>query len=233
MHRRRPLRALLVATSQACASAVGVLPFGAWWLGIWLALFPAAASATEFCVTCDGPAAHYNCVLPGGTAAPSDSRLKLWCMTELAKAGKHASCSVDRQQKTPCNGEVKSVALPQGFDLGPTPSSTDATAASPTTTGPVGPAQPQPPAAPAQNSQGAAGTIPAQTIISKTQSPAPPSGGPAQAATGAASKAQPTDDGAAPETTDANGSTLKKAGKAVGDAAQKTWTCLTSLFGDC
>lgn len=197
----------------ACAAALG---------GNMLAPFEALAA--EFCVTCDAPSAHYNCVLPGPAADPSDTRLKLWCITELAKAGNHASCAVDRQQQTPCNGAVKNIALPEGFELGPAPS--PAATTTPAT----------PPLAPAPNA-GATNGPPAQTVIPKPQVPAPPAGGGPAQDPNAHKQATRGKDAAAPDTAgeaaETATSTLDKAGKAVGDAAQKTWTCITSLFGDC
>lgn len=184
----------------------------------WVAIASGPASAAEFCVTCETPSAHYNCVLPGPAADPSDTRLKLWCITELAKAGGHASCSVDRQQQAKCEGAVKAIALPNGYELGPAPAEA---------------AREQTPPAATAAPPAEVGHSTAQTVIPKTQTqPSPqkqPENDPA-----ITKKASPESDNTASETAaQAAGSTLNKAGKAVGDAAQKTWTCITSLFGDC
>lgn len=187
----------------------------------WAATASGTATAAEFCVTCETPSAHYNCVLPGPPADPSDTRLKLWCITELAKAGGHASCSVDRQQQAKCDGAVKTIALPDGYELGPTP----ADAARDQTT-PAG----------ASNPPAEAGRSAAQTVIPKTQTqPSPPKQPENNPATtrDAPTESEKTASETAAEAAQAAGSTLNKAGKAVGDAAQKTWTCITSLFGDC
>lgn len=218
MHRRLLIGGLHKARARSIAAAFGACAL----------LSSGDAPAAEFCVSCETPSAHYSCVLPGPAADDSDTRLKLWCMTELAKAGGHASCSVDRQQKTPCNGTVKTIALPPGYELGPAPAAPETTAG--------GQQPPQPATAPVAKPSG--GPISGEIVIPK--SPAPPSASPAQdAATktppgdGEGKSAAETATDAATGAAEAAGSALDKAGKAVGTAAQKTWTCITSLFGDC
>lgn len=189
----------------------------------WVAIASEPVSAGEFCVTCEAPSAHYNCVLPGPAADPSDTRLKLWCITELAKAGGHASCSVDRQQQAKCDGTVKTIALPDGYELGPAPTPAD-----------VARDQDTPPAA-AATPPAEVGHSAAQTVIPKTQNPPAPQRQPDDPSITKKTPAESVNTAteSAAEAAQAAGSTLNKAGKAVGDAAQKTWTCITSLFGDC
>ena len=232
MHRRPDRSGLQSAKGRSIAAAIGVS-----------ALFHCGgATAAEFCVSCEEPSAHYKCVLPGPAADPSDTRLKLWCMTELAKAGHHASCAIDRQQQAACDGTLKTIALPPGYELGPAPTAPE------TTAGGQNPLPPQ--AAPDQHpskaaAKPAAGAVSGEIIIPKSQTPVPPSGSAAQDAA-AAPKTVPPDSGetatenkadaatdAAKGAAEAAGTALNKAGKAVGNAAQKTWTCLSSLFSNC
>ncbi len=79
------------------------------------------AAAQEFCVTCSGPEASYRCVIGGdGTAAGRSARGQFLCITELAKAGGHASCSATRGQENPCPGETRTVMFSLG-DPGASP----------------------------------------------------------------------------------------------------------------
>lgn len=72
------------------------------------------AVAQEYCVTCTGPDATYRCMIGGdGAPAAKSSRGQLLCITELARAGGHASCGVTRNTEAPCAGELKTVMFPQ------------------------------------------------------------------------------------------------------------------------
>ena len=82
-------------------------------------LAASATAAAEFCVTCEAPNASYTCSFIGPTAAQDDARLKLYCITELAKTGQHASCAVDRSKRAPCEGAVKTLAMPDGLQIPP------------------------------------------------------------------------------------------------------------------
>jgi hypothetical protein len=189
------------------------------------------ASAAEYCVSCLGPDAHYVCAFDGVEAADNDPRLKLLCITELARTGAHASCSVDRTQKMPCAGERKVLATPDGMgdhaapaaaapeaargEPGPAPGPADAVTAKPTA---------QPPAA---------NPPVAETTIEK--SPAPPKT--VQEAVDQGAKAaeeglKKTGESAADAAKSA-GSAFEKAGSAIGSAAKKTWECLSTFFGSC
>lgn len=224
MHQQPPVITARPPLQPAIAAALGALTV----------LASDAVVAAEFCVSCETPAAHYKCVLPGPAADPADTRLKLWCMTELAKAGNHASCSIDRQQQASCDGTIKSIALPPGYTLGPAPT-TPETAGGNQPSGPQANApQQQPTAATAPTppaGKPAAGVVSGEIIIPKSQrdsasaakKPAP------ENSEDAADTASDAAKGAA----ESAGTALNKAGKAVGNAAQKTWTCITSFFGDC
>ena len=179
------------------------------------------ASATEFCVSCDGPDAHYACTYDGITADPGDSRLQLFCITELAKSGKHASCSVDRAQKSPCAGEPRKLATPGGYDLG-----TATVAEPPADT--VEPAAKTAPTPAAPKTQAAT-----ETKVPKTEAPPKTVEEMVEKSAESASKAITQSNEKVGEAASATGSAFKAAGQAVGNAAKKTWTCITSLFGNC
>ncbi len=206
---------------------------------IYLVAISTTAQAADFCVTCAGPEAHYACAFDGVAAGAEDPRLKLLCITELAKAGGHATCSVDRKQLTPCPGETKKLAMPDGMDLDTEAGATPAQAADPTgATKAVTPAT------------DAKATKP-ETVVPKTAGPsvapatplspaaakpeAPPKTVEEMVEKGSASTEKALQDGgeAVEGAAKSTGNFLQKAGKAVGDAAKKSWNCITSLFGNC
>lgn len=118
-----------------------------------------AASAQEYCVICTGPDAKYRCSIGGEPSiAAGASRGQLLCITELARAGGHASCSVARNNAEPCDGEPRTVMFP---------ASTDPAA-------PVVEVQPDLPAAQAPPPAGAAAPIPPAEAPPQQQQPPPP-----------------------------------------------------------
>ncbi len=180
---------------------------------IWTLVAAAAiqtGQAAEFCVTCTGPEANYVCSLDGQA---TNSGLKLYCMSELAKAGGHASCSVARTQKTRCEGETKRLPMPAGYEIGPETTPADAQSGAETAVAPSSPATPA----------GGETTLPKSSHSDADAPQRQSSPGVGSEDNGVASGAEGTTDQSA----------VQKAGKAIGKAAQKTWTCLTSLFGDC
>ena len=181
---------------------------------VFLPLGGTLASGTEYCVSCETPDAHYACTFDGISGDPGDTRLKLFCITEMAKAGKHASCSVDRAQKSPCPGDIKKLAMPDGYDL------------SPPAAMPAGTAKPEAPPGTGVPSPKTTGN---ETEVPKTNAPPKTVQEMVEKGSAATSKALEP----ATEIAKSSGSAIGKAGKAVGDAAKKTWTCITSLFGDC
>jgi hypothetical protein len=209
---------ILIASSTAAVAALGLSHLG--------------ATAAEFCVSCDGPAAQYACSIDGAAAESGDPRLKLYCMTELAKTGGHASCSIDRAQPKPCGGIAKVLSAPEGLEL-----------AKPQTPAPVEVVAPEAGAAPPDSDAAAkavAATPPAasrpnaqETTVAKT--PAPPKTVKEMVDKSSEQTAESLEKTgeAASSAAKSAGSALEKAGQAVGDAAKKTWTCVTSLFGDC
>jgi hypothetical protein len=201
---------------------------------------PAQAAGAEFCVSCLSPDAHYVCAFDGVEMGSQDPRLKLLCITELAGKGGHASCSVDRAQKTPCQGQRMVLSTPDG--LGPivpvTPEVTDAPAASPQSPAAAGEAAGAPQMGDTGPARDAAAANPAP-------SNSPPSGGEPVAETtapkspAAAKETNPIEEiaegaseGAAKAAKSA-GSAMEKAGNAVGHAAKKTWECISTFFGSC
>ena len=168
-------------------------------------LSPLVAEAQEYCVTCKGPDASYRCVI-GGDATPTarSSRGQFLCITELAKAGGHSSCSAARGQATPCPGQTRTVMFTLG-DPGASPLE------QPTITGATPPGQ----LAPVE-------TMPAPAL-------APPAPAPVQT-TAPAEEKKPT---AVEDLANKTGKAVTDTGEAVGGAMKKTWDCVASLFGKC
>lgn len=63
-------------------------------------------AAEEFCVSCRGPAASYRCIAAGTRQSQS---LKLACITEIAQAGNHESCSIKAGGAPDCSGPIRYV----------------------------------------------------------------------------------------------------------------------------
>jgi hypothetical protein len=171
-----------------------------------------SAGAEEYCVTCTEPDAKYRCVV---TEQPGihDEHAPLRCISELAQSGGHASCSVGAATSGPCPSNLRTVTLPS---LPPPP---------PVTEAPVPPAPapimvPVPAASPAPESPAAA---------SGGAHPAQPAEGPPKTVEELAKKSGDGLKQAGESVTD----TAQSAGNAVGNAAKKTWDCLSSFFGNC
>jgi hypothetical protein len=172
--------------------------------------------AQEFCVTCSGPSAAYRCLIGGdtGNAAARSSRGQFLCITELAKAGGHASCSATRGQSTPCPGETRTVMFSLA-DPATTPLATTSPpplVPVPSSTTPLAPGQDLPPVALPPPAQPAQPTPPVETGT------APPATEKPNAVEDLANK---------------TGKAVSDTGKAVGNAVKKSWDCVASLFGDC
>lgn len=223
------MRARTPVITAVLAGAAGLLTCGA-----------GGISAAEFCVTCEGPEAHYACTFDGTSAGPGDAGLKLYCITELAKSGKHASCSVDRTEATPCAGDVKVLAMPEGLSPPPqtanspesnTPAADTATSSPPSAkTGPENAnALPEAPPKTVQEMV-EKGTASAGKTLEKGGDTIVET---AKSTGGAIDKAGKTVGETVVETAKSTGGVIDKAGKAVSDGAKKTWTCITSFFGDC
>jgi hypothetical protein len=174
------------------------------------------ARAAEYCVSCAGPDAAYRCKIEGTPDGPGDDpRAQLLCIRQLAESGAHESCSVARSASYPCPGELKVIAGPVGEVVPP------ASAEPAGEWAPV-PSPPAPPPADGNvQAQPAPGTPPktveelaGQTVNSSKDG---------------LKKAGETISGTAEKA----GEQIGSAGSAVGNAAKKTWNCLTSLFSDC
>jgi len=166
-----------------------------------------ASIAQELCVVCTAPDAVYRCRSEGVNLRDGDPRIGLLCITEIANADGHASCSVRRQQTTECEGTLRTVtasspppSLPGNFVSEPAPA--------------AGGPQPK------------KGNEPPGTVAELAERTASSSKEELNKATGAVGDA-------AKSATDAVGTAVKKTGGAVSDAAKKSWRCLSSLFSDC
>lgn len=158
------------------------------------------ALGQEYCVTCTGPDAKYRCIVGNKTApAPHSERGQMLCITELAKSGSHASCSVGAATSAPCTGDVKTVMFPSLPE-------------------PVAPPVAEAPAL----EEGAPVAEDQSATAGSADEPSPPAPGPPK-----------TVEELAKNTGKAVTDTAQSAGNAVGSAVKKTWTCLSSFFGDC
>lgn len=193
--------------------------------------------AAEFCVSCSGPDAQYRCEI--GSGPTTDARAWLQCITELAKQGSHDSCSVDRNTPSPCPGEHRVVAAPEGMQQGLPPGGPQPVFAPPPP--PVQQAAPPPEAA--NLPPDAEGDLPPEGAPPKKRVPQTMTelaDDTYQASKDGLKKAGETVSGTAKKAGEAVTGTAKKAGEglseagsAVGGAAKKTWNCLTSLFQEC
>jgi hypothetical protein len=184
-----------------------------------LVLFSGTAGAAELCVKCTGPDASYDCVVNGSGSA--DTVTKLYCITALAKVGPHASCAIDRNSVSPCQGERKEFTIPAGIDgaLGGAPqkdASTGAPEVAPNGVIPAGvPEHPN-----EQPSQHAASDAPPKTVQEMVEK---------SSVSASLAETQKTAGKAAKSA----GTALEKAGSAVGTAAKTSWKCLSSFFSNC
>lgn len=176
------------------------------------------AARADICVTCASPDAIYSCAVDGESAQSDNGRLRLYCITALAKSGGHASCAVARSNSSPCAGPTKVLAAPVGLDLGDAPTTADQVPPLKPLAGPPG--------------QGAAPVGQPSPADTKTDEPKTVEAVVKSGAKAAETSIEESGD-AAKSAAQSAGSMLQTAGKAVGDAAKKSWTCLSSLFGEC
>jgi hypothetical protein len=115
--------------------------------GLVLAL-PSAAAALEYCVTCEDPPAMYRCVVDGTADGPGkDPTASLHCISEMAKLGKHRTCSVSRGAPFPCPGLTTIVQQPKSL-----PSTGEAEPPATPMDGPAAQSAPEPHSSPADKS---------------------------------------------------------------------------------
>lgn len=193
-------------------------------LALFACAFAAPATAAEYCVTCTGPDASYACSIGSAGATVDDAALKLYCITELAKKGPHESCAVERAKAAPCAGKPVSLAAPAGLELHTGPTETEAA-----------PAAEAPPHEPAAG--GAADGNQAPPPANETSIPKPAAPGTVEDlvkdSTESTKEGLKATEDAASSAAKSAGSALEKAGSAIGDAAKKSWKCLSTFFGDC
>jgi hypothetical protein len=204
-------------------------------------LVSVTAQATELCVKCTGPDASYACVV-GDTSNPTlDSVSKFYCITSLAKAGSHASCSIDRNVTAPCPGERRELPIPaflNDSDDGDEPAKTppppqnrtnlqtheanappnSGAAAGPSADLPPGPS-PTPGTPPQSLPENETPPKTVQEMVEKSAKSAGDGLSQTQKTAGSAAKSAST--------------ALEKAGSAVGGAAKSSWKCLSSFFSNC
>ena len=212
-----------------------------------LALKSGALHAGEFCVSCSGPAANYRCTF-SGDGSPSQSPgqspgLQLTCISALAKQGGHESCTIERNRQVPCDASAKVFAAPEAFAA---PADAEKSPPAAAAEVPVKKAEPVaiPPADHAADPSAAPEEQPV-TAVDPGADPAvdpgaDPNDKPPRTVKEMVDKsAADTKDNAAKAGAAVEGaaksaeSAVQKAGAAISNAAKKTWTCLTSLFGDC
>lgn len=189
----------------------------------------ASANAAELCVKCTGPDASYACVIDGMSSATVDTVPKLYCITALAKAGAHASCSIDRTMTAPCPGERKELPVPAMLEDAGSQDQPQHAATEPAVgqAAPAGaPASPEeaghdmPP--PDQPKEAVANEPPPKTVQEMVEKSAKSAGAglsDTQKSAGEAAKSAST--------------ALGKAGEAIGGAAKNSWKCLASFFSNC
>lgn len=177
-----------------------------------LALITGPAAAQGICVVCSEPWAIYRCV-PGGsataTAAGGERGDALACVTELARRGGHAACSV-RREADQCDAPERRVEM-------------QAPAA--------GTAATSQPAAPV----GAPEAKPAVATPEQQAQQGPPTTVEEMAKRTAAASERELDKAGSTVKRQMNsaGETLQKTGEAVGNAVGGTVTCVITLFTKC
>jgi hypothetical protein len=202
-------------------------------MGILTLVATGAARATELCVKCTEPDASYACVVGGVSNATLDTVAKFYCITTLAKAGSHASCSIDRSMTAPCPGIRKELAIPaflNGSDAGDQQQDASSPRQNHTNSGsqeaniPPAPTGSGPAVAPTPNMSPNPPTNeqPPKTVQEMMEKSANSAGAgitQTQKSAGDAAKSAST--------------ALEKAGSAVGGAAKSSWKCLSSFFSNC
>lgn len=68
----------------------------------------ARAEGQEYCVTCSDPPGLYRCIIEGAKPGGAQS-LQMFCVTTMAKQGRHGKCAVKGGTVFDCDGQVKRV----------------------------------------------------------------------------------------------------------------------------
>ncbi len=199
-----------------------------------LAITTSALEAGEFCVSCTAPQASYRCTFSGDGSPSQSPGLQLTCISELAKQGRHESCTIERNRTSPCDASAKVFAAPEAFA---NPASADAKPAEPAAAPEVPQKKAGPETAPPADHAADPSAAPDEKPAANTPAddkPAPRTVKEIVDKSAADSKENAGKAGAAIEgAAKSAGSAVSKAGDAIGSAAKKTWKCLSSLFGDC
>lgn len=186
----------------------------------------ANAARADICVSCTGPEASYACAIEGTNIRSDDAGMRVYCLQSIAKSRGHASCTVSRSAQPPCAGQREVIASPSDTAPNTAPAARAEPIAQPAGQPNANLSPPNTPAEPSDDIPNGLAAKPSlgqpKTVsdMIKSQDATPkPAPDPRQAEAGDAENT--------------NGTMLDGAGRAVTDAAKKTWTCVTSLFGDC
>ncbi|MGE3228510.1 MAG: hypothetical protein AB7J30_03645 [Hyphomicrobium sp.] len=185
--------------------------------------FAAEAAAAEYCVTCEGPPALYRCVVDGTEDGPGkDPSQSLYCISRMAAKGNHQTCAVSRGAPFPCPGLTALIGKPSQF-----PTLAAPPVGAPPTADAAAEAQPAGPPAPPESTAAAAPEVDGPAKVPRT----------VEELAGQTFKSSQQGVEAAGGfiggTAQKAGEQIGNAGSAIGSAASKTWTCITSLFSTC
>jgi hypothetical protein len=181
------------------------------------------AVAGNYCVVCYEPDAVYRCVIEGVAAnLPADPRHQIQCIKELAQAGAHKRCSVERFTAAGCDGAVHVIAAGSYHD----PAAARVDRADPRSS----------PSSSAGGQQRAGDVDPPPTGLQPEPvvepKPTDPKAPPRTVEELASNAGEKTKQGLQDIGQTVSDST-RKVGEQIGSAAKKTWDCLTSFFSDC
>ena len=172
------------------------------------------ALAESYCVACYSPDAVYRCVVADApeSAAP-DPRNQVQCIKQLAKSGGHARCSVERFTSVGCSGPERIIS--------------PSTAALPVAPLPKAATPSRDPMPPAAGSESAAPEAPPVAQPTKTVEEL------AKSTVETTKKGLDGVTGTVKSTTEKAGEQIQGVGGSIGQAAKKSWNCISSFFSDC
>lgn len=172
------------------------------------------AMAESYCVACYSPDAVYRCVVADApeSAAP-DPRNQVQCIKQLARSGGHARCSVERFTSVGCSGPERMIS--------------PSTAAVPVAPLPKAAAPSQDPVSSAAALESVAPEAPAAAQPPKTVEEM------AKSTVETTKKSLDGVTGTVKTTTEKAGEQIQGVGGSIGQAAKKSWNCISSFFSDC
>lgn len=172
------------------------------------------ARAESYCVACYGPDAVYRCVIAGAPEnSPPDPRNQMQCIKQIASGDRHARCSVERFSAAGCDGLERVISPSAALPIAPPPAGTTSAPALPATT---------------ERSESDA-----SPVAEKTGEPPQTVEELAKNTMESTKKGISEVGGTVKSTTEKAGEKIGGVGSAMGEAAKKTWHCLTSFFSDC